>query len=193
MLVKVLDENRVKILMEDRDIELYNLPFEKLNYDDPFSRSFLYELIQKTFEQTGVNFKDCHVMIEVIPGVSRSYYILLSKMLNEGVGQIEFDKSERIESDEYIFKVQNGYEVLRFSEKLRAFSVLHCDLYVYKELFYFVFAFSTRNEDLIKSALSELEEYGVKCRYHITNEAILHEWGVHLFGPQIPASVISER
>ncbi|MBR4086825.1 MAG: adaptor protein MecA, partial [Clostridia bacterium] len=78
--MKVLDENRVKILIEDQDIELYDLPFEKINYDDRYSRAFIMELLQKTYEETGVNFCECKVMVEVIPGVSNSYYILLSKI-----------------------------------------------------------------------------------------------------------------
>lgn len=185
MLVKVLDENRVKILMEDQDIALYDLPFEKLNYDDPFSRAFIYELIQKTYDQTGVNFQDCRVMIEVVPGVSRTYYILLTRMERDGREKIEFDKADRTDTEMYIFKVEHGADVLRLFRGMRRYRPEKSELYVYKNRYYLALAFPPHvtAEPEFARFLFRLEEYGSRCRYHYTNEAVLKEWGELLLGP----------
>ncbi|PWM41044.1 MAG: hypothetical protein DBX52_02425 [Clostridiales bacterium] len=185
MLVKVLDENRVKILMEDQDIDFYDLPFEKLNYDDPFSRAFIYELIQKTYDQTGVNFQDCRVMIEVVPGVSRTYYILLTKIERDGREKIEFDKADRTDTEMYIFKVDRGADVLKFFRAMRRYQPEKSDLYFYKNSYYIALSFSphvTVEPDFARF-LFQLEEYGGRCRYHYMNESILKEWGERLLGP----------
>ena len=185
MLVKVLDQNRVKILMEDQDIEFYGLPFEKINYDDPHSRAFIYELIQKTYDQTGVDFQDCRVMIEVIPGFSGAYYILLSKIDCEGQGRIEFDKAERADSEVYVFRLKRGIDVLRFFEFMQEFRPEISELYFYKNDYYVMMTYAahlTVKEEFLHF-LACLEEYGGRCRYQYENEALLKEWGVLLFGP----------
>ena len=182
MLVKVLDENRVKILMEDQDIEYYDLPFEKLNYDDPLSRAFIYELIQKTFDQTGVNFQDCRIMIEVVPGVSRTYYILLTKMEQNGKEKIEFDKADRSDTEVYIFRADQGSDVFRFVENLRELFPISCELYYYAHSYYMVLSFAP--DVVIKPNfpmyLMRLEEFAGRCRFHYINESVLKEWGILL-------------
>jgi negative regulator of genetic competence, sporulation and motility len=184
MLVKVLDENRVKILMEDNDIEFYDLPFEKLNYDDPLSRAFIYELIQKTYDQTGVDFMDCRVMIEVIPGVSRAYYILLTKIEQEGQEQFEFDKADKAEAETYIFKLNHGTEVLRFFKCLCEFDPESSELYYYNQKYYITLSFSpaVTVDPKFGLLLNRLEEYGGRVLYNYTNEAFLKEWGELLVG-----------
>lgn len=185
MLVKALDENRVKILVEDRDIDRYDLPFEKLNYDDPNSRAFICELIEKAYDQTGINFQDCRLMIEVIPGVSRSYYILLTKIMRDGDEKIEFDKADRIESEMYIFKIDQGSEVLRFFQFLTKKPPQKSDLYFYNQSFYIALSFEpyvVEKEDF-RWFLHRLEEFGEHCRFQYSNEALLREWGERLLGP----------
>ena len=185
MLVKVLDENRVKILMEDQDIEFYGLTFEKINYDDPLSRAFIYDLIQKTYDQTGVNFQDCRVMIEVVPGVSRAYYILLTKIKKEGRDRIEFDKAERADTEAYVFKFDDGLSVLRFFRNMTQFQPDVSELYCYNNSYYvsLLFPASVAIKPDFISFLMQLEEYGGRCRYQYINESLLKEWGELLLGP----------
>ncbi len=185
MLVKVIDENRVKILMEDRDIELYDLPFEKLNDNDPVSRAFIYDLIQMTYEQTGVNFQGAHLMIEVVPGVSRTYYILMTRMQIDGEDGVEFGKADLSEAEMYIFRVEFGTDVIKFFEYLKRCPPEKSELYRYENAYYITLSFYphiTQEWDL-KEHLNILEEYGTRCRFRLINESLLKEWGIRLAGP----------
>lgn len=179
MLVKVLDENRVKILMEDQDIAYYDLPFEKLNYDDPISRAFIYDLIQKTYEHTGVDFKNSRVMIEVIPGVSGSYYVLLTRMEQTGKEKIEFDKTECCDREMYIFKLERAYQLSPFFKRFTCQPPEQSRLYFYGNAYYAVVTFSPTvvNGENFRLILLSLEEFGSRCRYHFANEGLLKEWG----------------
>lgn len=185
MLLKVLGENRVKILMEDRDVELYDLPFERLNYDDPLSRAFIYELIQKTYDQTGVNFRNCRLMIEVVPGVSRTYYIILSKIEESDGEKIEFDKTDRTETEMYIFKAEHGEDVLKFFGCMKEFKPITGEVYLYGGNYYITLSFSPGQTAAPKFPLFllHLEEYAGRCRFHYVNESVLKEWGQLLVGP----------
>ena len=185
MLLKVLDENRVKILIEDQDIELYDLPFEKINYDDRYSRAFIMELLQKTYEETGVNFCECKVMVEVIPGVSNSYYILLSKIEGEGDKQIEFDKAEPSENDAYIFCLKTAEDLIRFLKQIYLFYPIKNEVYFYNDSYYVLLNFTPQatSKNEFGFFLSQMEEYGERCKFKIINEAVLKEWGELLAGP----------
>lgn len=187
MLLKVLDENRVKVLMEEDDIDFFDLPFEKLNYDDPYSRSFIYDLFKKTYEQTGVDFKNCRVMIEVIPGVSKAYYILLSKMKDEAGEQIEFDKAELTETDQYIYSFDSAENVFFFVDQIRRFFPQRIDLYSYNSKYYMVLCFlpAVTQKHEFGILLSELEEFGERCKFKYENEAVLVEWGIHIIGSDV--------
>lgn len=187
MLLKALGENSVKVLMEDQDIERYNLPFEKLNYDDPHSRAFIYELIKKSYEQTGINFQDCRLMVEVIPGFSRAYYILITKLDGEGSEEIEFDKAEVGEPETLTFRLENAMQVYRFFEILEQTPPQKSTLYYYNGSYYTVLEFSVNNTlaNDMNLKLKQLEEYGGRCRYCYENEAFLTEKGEYLAGPDV--------
>ncbi len=185
MLVKVLDENRVKILMEEQDIDQYDLPFEKIDYDDPVSKAFLFELIQKTYDETGMNFQDGRLMVEVIPGVSRSYYILLTRIKSDGEEKIEFDKTEQYEAEMYIFRVEHGRDVIRFFDACYAFHPKASQVYYYSDSYYITLSFHPHqiSDKGFAPFIQHLEEYGKRCRYHYINGAILQEKGEKIISP----------
>ncbi len=185
MLLKVLDRDRVKILMEDQDVDFYDLPFEKLDYDDPISKAFLYDLIQKTYDQTGVNFMDSCLMIEVIPGVSRSYYVLLTRMKSDGTEKVAFDKADRAELEMYLFRLEHGKDVLKFFQQLKEHPPERSELYYYRNRYYAALSFSPHTVDSngFSDALAHLSEYGERCCFHYVNESVLREWGERLSGP----------
>ena len=195
MMVKVLDENRVKILIEDVDVALYNLPFEKLNYDDPFSKSFIFELIQKTYEETGIDFQDSRVMIEVIPGVARSYYVLLTKMESSDGEQIEFDKAERSESELYIYKLSRGGDVIRFFSALNGIEPEMSEIYYYGHSYYVVLAFSqySLEQRCFSATIDALNEFGSRCKFRYDNMGILAEHGTLIASPDAYGEIRSKK
>ncbi len=184
MLLKILDEDRVKILMEEQDIEHYDLPFEKLNYDDPYSRAFIYELMQKTYDETGIDLSDSRVMIEVVPGVARAYYILISRIKQEGERKIEFDKAEIPEAEEYIFCLCKGEELLRFLKHFKIFYPQNSEIYLYNQQYYVLLSYGpqTVKEPRFLEFIYGLEEYGKRCDYQFHNAALLKERGECLAG-----------
>ncbi len=194
MLLKILDENRVKILMEEQDIEQYDLPFEKLNYDDPYSRAFIYDLIQKTYEETGINLCDSRVMIEVVPGVARAYYILISRIKRDGNAKIEFDKAELPEADEYVFLLRTGDELIRFFKQLKAFYPQNSELYCYNRRYYAILSYhaQTENSDSFLEFLNHLDEYGERCDYQFHNISLLKERGDCMIGNDAAGEFIAK-
>ncbi len=187
MLVKVLDENRVKILMEDQDIEFYDLPFERINEEEPQVRSFLYELLEKTRKETGLDLNNCSLMVEVIPGVSRSYYILITRIPSDEKEKISLDKLERTDLEMYLFSIHDGKDVLNFLNYLKSFPPDKCELYYYQKCYYAALLFRPYQtaHPSFTPFIMQLEEFGGRCRYHAMNIGILREWGERIGGSDL--------
>ncbi len=187
MLVKVLDENRVKILMEDQDIDYYDLPFERINEGEPHVQSFLYGLLEKTRDETGLDLNNCSLMVEVIPGVSRSYYILITRISGEEKDKISFDKMERMDLEMYLFFIQDGKEVLDFLNHLKSFPPEKCELYYYRKGYYVALMYRPYQTARpgFASFIMQSEEFGGRCRYSAMNIGILREWGERIGGSEL--------
>lgn len=175
MIVKALDKNRVKILMEDRDIEQFGLPFEKLNYEDPYSKAFIFDLMKIAREQTGVDFQESRTMVEVVPGASRSYYILMTKLMGDGENSVEFDKAEQGETTQYIYQFESGENLLRFCTKTK--DAAPSELYYLNGFYYLVLHVLPQRMAELGGTMELIEEYGNKCLYDYVNEGILAERG----------------
>lgn len=192
MLVKLLDSNRIKVLMEEHDILKYDLPFEKLDYNDPVSRTFIYDLLKKTHRQTGVDFSDSRVMIEVIPGFSGTYYILLTRLEKSGDHKIEFDKSQDAENELYIFRIETADEVYRLIRRLNVYRPIKSELYCYNQKYYLFLSYAPRivSEPGFHFFISQLEEYGGRCSFNLANESVLKERGKLLIDGDVIESLM---
>ena len=177
VLLKVLDDCRVKVMVEYADIQKYGMPYEKINYDDPSSRTFIYELICFIKSQTGLDFMNNRLMVEVISGYSKIYYILITKLEQCDGTDIEFDKADKDDNEVYIYKVLHPSKALRFIEK--ELNPLSVSLYRYCNEYYLVLMVSpcVVRKDCFVFFLNQLEEFAGKCRYNYVNEAILNEYG----------------
>ena len=196
MLLKVIDENKVKILVEDKDILQYDLPFEKLNYNDKASREFILELIRKTYEQTGVDFMDSKVLIEAIPGSASSYYILFTRLEADSEQQISFDKAARADTDIYIFKLfelKNLFEIAKQFEKHCSILASKSRVYLYRGAYYLVLEFATQivADKSFEVFICTLNEFAVRCQWNMLNESLLSEWGTLIAGDDVIDKAIS--
>ncbi len=179
MLVKVLDENRIKILMEDQDVDLYNLPFERINEEETAVRSFIYDLLEKAREETGIDLNNSSLMVEVIPGVSRSYYILITRIPGEGNEKIEFEHNLSFEPEMYLFLIDNGSDLLCFINQLKLYPPEKIEVFYFQKKYYVMFSYDQRRLESygFSSFLLRLEEFGKRCRFHSINIGLLREWG----------------
>ena len=190
MLLKVIDENKVKILVEDKDILQYDLPFEKLNYNDKASREFILELIRKTYEQTGVDFMDSKVLIKAIPGAARSYYILFTRLEPGSEQQISFDKAARNDTDVYIFKLfelRDLFTIAGQFEKNSGILASKSRIYFYRGAYYLVLEFASQivSDTAFETFICTLGEFAERCRWNMLNDSLLSEWGTLIAGDDV--------
>ncbi len=177
MQVKVLDENRIKILMEDQDVEYYDLPFERINEEEPLVQEFLSDLLKRTKTEIGLDLHNSSLLVEVIPGSSRSYYILITRMAGQEDAKTSLYSEESAKAEMYLYMINDGEDVLRFFEQLRAYPPETAELFYYRKCYYAALYYRSRqiSHPSFYSLLMQLEEFGGRCDYHAANIGLLRE------------------
>lgn len=182
MLLKVIDKDKVKVLIEDKDLEEYSVTFENLDSDDASSREFLLMLLNEIYSSTGVNFLESKVLVEVIPGISNSYYIIITRLSPSSDNAVHIDKTAKADEDMYLFELycpENIFDIAGVFEKNKDVKISATRMYKYRGKYYFTVDFppETVSGERFYMIIKRLTEFCTKCKWSIINEALLEEWG----------------
>lgn len=182
MLLKVIDKDKVKVLIEDKDLEKYGITYDNLDSEDDSSRELLLMLFNEIYSSTGVNFLESRVLVEVIPGVSNSYYIIITRLSPSSDRAVNIDKTAKADEDMYLFELycpENIFDIAGVFKKNKDIKIGATRMYKYKDKYYFTVDFppETVSGDRFYMIVKCITEFSAKCKWSIINEALLEEWG----------------
>lgn len=188
MFLKVINTDKVKILVEENDIIEYGLSFESLDYNDSLSKDFVLHLLEETFLKTGINFLDSKILIEAVPAISNSFYVIITRISYSDDPSVNFDKTTKCDHDTYLFELsvpENIFDIISVIRKSN-YKTGNMYLYEYHNKLYFSIDFppETADSEDFYLLIRKITEHSDKCRWRITNEAILKEWGTLLISPE---------
>lgn len=169
----VINESKLKIICESRDLSQYGICADSLEYSDASSRKFLEELLEEAKLKFGFETSKHRVLIQLFPDNNGGCEIFVSKL-----GLLK-NNTEKEEKKEYHFNKSKSepikklflFEKLDFLlEACKRLSFL--PLIKKSEVFYltnkgYYLYFEIDSED-------ELEEYGV---ISLNEYSFLHEYG----------------
>lgn len=179
MRLKVINSESVKVLIEKKDMDEGYPQMDMISPDIDSSGTFIVTLMQEILEKTGVNFLDSKVIIDILPGIDESYYLIISKM---STGRRILETGDE---DVYIFQsdlVENALDALGVvcNSEIKADTVR---IYKYKEKYYLQLGFAPESADSINfpKLLKRICKYAKKCKWSFYNEPVLSEWGELLY------------
>lgn len=180
MQLKVIDKNKVKILFEDKDFDEFTVPEDITDCNDSVSREFILKLLGEIYLQTGINFLSSKVLIEVVPGVSTAFYIIITRLQNQ-----ETDRNQTLlkaDEDMYLFKLCQAENIFDISECIKnknSLKIGESKLYKYKNKYYLAIYFppETVSDSNFGGLIKKITAYSEKCKWNILNEPILEEHG----------------
>ncbi len=180
MRLKVIDENKVKILIENKDFDEYSVPEDVCDYEKSAVREFILKLLNEIYIQTGIDFFNSKVFLEIIPGTSDAFYIVISRISSEN--QPFQLTSVKADEDMYLFELyhpENIFDVSNLINKQNTLKVGNSKMYRYKNKYYIAVYFppETVSDAKFYDLIKKITEYSKKCRWNILNEPILDEWG----------------
>ncbi|MBQ6946713.1 MAG: adaptor protein MecA [Clostridia bacterium] len=180
MKIKKITDNRVKVLVESGDISKYRVPYHRLNTADDQSAEFIYQLLLKIKEQTGISFLETSILLEATPTIGGNYYVTITGG-NESDGWI-LQKDNEKEEELRIFCLENPKDLpdaAKLFVKYPALLPESSALYKYAGRYYCVLEFSSlqmAHKDFSPLTL-QLAEYMIPCKGSPENEGILLERG----------------
>lgn len=178
MQLKIIDNDKVKILIEDRD----DIDFEQLDHNSLASRELILLLLKEVYKKTGVNFLNSKVLIEVVAGAMGSHYIIVTRISPGSVSANDYDNMAKADGDMYLFELnclENIFDVAGVFDSVRELEIGSTEIYKYKNKYYLAVDFppETVANDKFYQFIKSVTEFCAKCRWNIINEALLKEWG----------------
>ena len=182
MFVKVIADDKVKILVEKKDMDRFGVTADTLDDKDSASREFLLYLLDQVFKRTGVDFTDSRVLVEVISGTQNSYYIIITRLSAANETSVKVGRSTIPDGDTYIFELselESIFDVVGIIDKFTNVKFGKTRLFNYRGNYYLSIDFSPESvaDKSFSHVLSGICECGKKCKWSMINEAILCEWG----------------
>ena len=172
MLIKAINKDKVKILIEDKDIGLFP-DIKNLDPDSEKSRALILKLLKEVHTRTGIDLLYGKVVIEAVSGTGGSYYLLITRVK---------DNDREADGDLYLFvacALENIIDAMRAFKTYENLTVSGSAIYSYKNKYYLAVEFppSTVSDGKFYLLVKELCEHLEKCKWSILNEALLKEWG----------------
>lgn len=179
MQIKVIDKDKVKILIETKDIEDLSVPDSLTDYSDDLAKEFILKILNETYHRTGINFLDSKILIETISGVSLSFYIIVTRLPEDSAVK---NTSIKADEDMYLFELkqlESVYDVCAAMKKYENLKSGTDKIYKYKNRYYLSIDFPPETISSIefKNLLRAISKFASKCKWNLMNEAFLCEWG----------------
>lgn len=178
MLFKVINKDKVKIIVEKDDLK----NFSELENDiiNNFSSEFLAEILIGIYEKTGIDFLSSKIYLETFRGISDSYYIIVSRIIDSGPECV--DRCEYDEVDMYIFELNGIETVFDVAEIIKKYKNITCyssRLFEYRKKEYLCLYFRQCDVKLtlFDNLITEIEGVAKRCKWNVINESVLYEWG----------------
>ena len=121
MQLKVIDKDKVKILIERKDIEENLISFESIDSQQKASREFILMLLKETYMRTGLNFLNSKILIEALPGTADSFYVIITRISAPLENSVELDTTLKADEDMYLFKLNNAENIFDIIETAKIF------------------------------------------------------------------------
>ena len=171
----LINESKLKIICEEKDLELYGVSTDSLEYGDASSRSFLDSLLEEAKSKFGFESAKYRILIQIFPSKDGGCEIFISKL---GLLKKSSDEQNAIGAQEnksakkaketskklYFFEKLNflleackRISFLQYSKSSSAFFLDGCGYYLYFEV----------NEDncLEEYGITSLDEYSFLLEY----------------------------
>lgn len=169
MLFKVINKDKVKVLIEKNEFSKSFL--DDIQNQTEEGKNALALLLINIYNETGISFLNSDVYIELVTGISNSFYIIITRLDAQSTNEQQLMQNE---SDMYIYRLNNIEDIFDIANKIDTNLLTSNSLYKYKNSYYLLVSFKKEN---IEKTLETFSRLAKKCKWRLINDAILNEWG----------------
>ena len=162
MKIEKLDDNKIKISINNEDLSLWGVSSEAIKNNSPEVKELFFSLLRKAKDETGFEYDDSRIMVEVCANSPGDITLLITRVSNENERAV-FEKiarsarkhSPQEEQKEAIFEFSDFETVIKLCHAVNTY--FGGSLYEYNDKYYIKCA---------SFVSSKVSEFGKKCSPH---------------------------
>ncbi len=130
MKIEKISDERIKVTLLPIDMKKWNITYETLSADSPETNEMVWDIILKIAEETGVDFKNCRLSVEVVrTKVGNCVLIISKKDLQTRYKYRRKDTSGEITA---VYRIADFDDLINFAKK----NLYYCFLFDGKNSLY---------------------------------------------------------
>jgi adapter protein MecA 1/2 len=182
MNIQQLGPDRLRILLDPKDLDKYDLDYYSISKESPGTKRLLKEILSQA-QKSGFNAYRCKILIEVLPGKNSGCILYLTKSPFEKPAQRSHSNcGDRAEREGYILScrsLEDTIEAIGHFSNYPDLPVKQSSLYSFDGGYYLIFTPVSLglDRDRLVSLLAALSEYGDTENCTPVREAMLKEHG----------------
>lgn len=122
MKIEKISDERIKVTLQPIDMKKWNITYESLSTDTPETSDAVWNIILKITEETGMDFKNCQVTIEVIRSQSGTCVLFISKKKLQT--RYKYKRKNSVRETVAIYRFKDFDDIINFSKNNLYFSFL---------------------------------------------------------------------
>ena len=130
MKIEKLSDERIKVTLQSIDMKKWNITYESLSADTPETNDAVWNIILKITEETGVDFKNCRLTIEVVRASSGNCVLFINK--KEHQIRYKYKRKNCLREMASVYRFKNLDDVINFTKN----NLYYCFLFDGKNSIY---------------------------------------------------------
>lgn len=115
LILEKIDEKRLLIALSNKDMDLLDLTFKQLSWENAYSRQVIKKILSRAETETGFFVNNNKLMIEAIPQNS-GCFVLVTLLSKKNLGRKIFKIKEKLKT--YLFEFKSSEDLLCAIERL---------------------------------------------------------------------------
>lgn len=182
MNIQQIGPDRLRILLEPKDLDKYELDYYSINKESPGTKRLLKEILSQA-QKSGFNTSRCKILIEVFPGKNSGCILYLTKSpFGKPLQRPRENHGSLTQCNVYILScgcLEDAIEAIGHFANYPDLPTKRSSLYSFEGEYYLVFVPVNLglDRDRLVSLLAALSEYGSAQNCTPVREAMLAEHG----------------
>lgn len=149
MKIEKISDERIKVTLLPIDMKKWNITYESLSTYSPETNDIVWNIVVKIAEETGIDFKNCRLTIEVVRTLSGNCVLIISK--KELQTRYKYKRKNYLRETAAVYRFKSLEDLICFAKS----NLYYCFLFDGKNSIY-----RYKNELLLViNVVSELKKY----------------------------------
>ena len=114
MKIEKISDERIKVTLQPIDMKKLNISYESLSVDCPETNNIVWNILIKIAEETGINFNNCRLTIEVVRTAAGNCVLIINK--KELQTRYKYKRKKYIRETTEVYRFECFEDIISFAK-----------------------------------------------------------------------------